>query len=72
MLLKAEVTFHSVDGNKIKQTYEQEGDLYSLLDSVCYKLTEEDNFNKTEKPLFPGINGIVDITKSISIVVNPM
>ena len=69
--LVAIVDFLDVDGNKCKQEYTNDYDLYSLLDSIAYNLTDADNFPKTSNKVVPGMNGIIDTSKEISITIHP-
>lgn len=72
MKLGAVVKFYDVDGNSVIREYTDNFDLYNLLDSLSYNITDPDNFPKTRNKSLPGINGVVDISREISITINPL
>ena len=67
--LTAFVRFHDVDGNTIEKTYCGYPNVNWLLDIINNEITDEDNFHKTYSEKFPGINGIIDISKSLNITI---
>ena len=61
MKLGAVVKFYDVDGNSVIREYTDNFDLYNLLDSLSYNITDPDNFQKMRNKSLPGVNGVVDI-----------
>lgn len=69
-MLVAKVIFSDVDGNVIQRKYSA-SDVNRLLDYVGYNVTDECDFPPVKNKLYPGINGIIDITKPMCIRIMP-
>lgn len=66
----AKINFIDVDGNKINVKYEG-NDIEDLLNKVSYKLSDPDEFPETENPIYSGLNGVIDISKPVEILIFP-
>lgn len=67
--LSATLQFHDVDGNKIQRVYRDYPDVVWLLGVISNEITGEDDFPKVVSKRFPGLNGTIDITKPLQIVI---
>ncbi len=67
--LTAKVHFHDVDGNAINKIYCDYPDINWILETLSSKLTDEDEFHAVTSKKFPGLNGIIDISKPVRIII---
>lgn len=67
--LVANVHFYDVDGNAVQRTYRHYPDVSWLLEALSTEITDEDNFPEVFSDKFPGINGIIDISKPLKIMI---
>lgn len=69
--LTATLHFHDVDGNEIQRVYRNYPDVVWILGVISNEITGEDDFPKVASKKFPGLNGTIDITKPLQIVIMP-
>lgn len=67
--LIAKISFIDVDGNAIQTMYNHGRDVCDLLEYLGDFITDEYNFHKVQNKQYLGINGIIDITKPVEIVI---
>lgn len=69
--LVANVCFTDVDGKSLQIKYSHGYDVCYLLEYLADFITDEHNFSKVKNQSHSGINGIIDITKPINIIIQP-
>ena len=68
--LTAKVSFNDVDGNIQNIIYKSEyKDVCGILEYLGDYITDKSNFENTKNCIYPGLNGTVDISKPLNIVI---
>ncbi len=67
-LLIANVAFTDVTGKRVQKQY-KDLDVFSLLDFIGCDITLDEESGKVKT--YPGMNGVIDISKPINIIIQP-